>query len=650
MTPALPRWWREPWWARVTLAAILVAFAILTTWNLARGGDFSFYEASARSMSQSWQALLFGAFDPAATVTLDKLSGFAVPQALSVHLFGMSTSALALPQVIEGLVTVFACSLIGLRWRGRAVGLVAAGAAASTPIFVSMFGHPMEDGLLTMSLTVAVLWWQRAVLTMRWWPLLCAGLFIGVGFQAKMMQAWFVVPALLLGTVIAVGGSWPRRLGRAFALLASTVLASLSWMLMMQLVPANSRPFVDGSTDNDVFAMVFGYNGIDRLFPNAIEGAVRSGGGAGSASEASAGATKLIDPMYLGQIGWLYPAAAVGVALGVWSGVQMWRRRHTPPDHPRGAASRSATDSATFLVLMVWLATGVVILSAARMPHTAYLSAIGVQLALLAAVAVDEAVRLREAPGLARRLVLPALALVQLSWCLVLAVVTSMPRPLWIAMIVVTAGMCVVVLLGAFRAPWRRRLGRTIAIAGAVGVLAGPALYAVQVLDAARDGSGGDAYVGVKHEDPRVAGNAAFRPSPPQLWGGAPGITPAVVELVAASRAAGGGHEGAPLFLTDAWSIAAPVIDATGDEVLTDGGYSGQAVVFTAAEVTAKIRAGLHLIVVKDHAPKDDPVASAVHAGSCRTVRSWPAPAEVGHAGKSSSGGGAGGFTLYSCS
>jgi 4-amino-4-deoxy-L-arabinose transferase-like glycosyltransferase len=89
---------------------------------------------------------------------------------------------------------VFACALIGLRWRGRAVGLMAAAAAASTPIFVSMFGHPMEDGLLTMSLAVAVLWWQRAVLTKRWWPLLWAGLFIGVGFQAKMMQAWFVLP------------------------------------------------------------------------------------------------------------------------------------------------------------------------------------------------------------------------------------------------------------------------------------------------------------------------------------------------------------------------------------------------------------------------------------------------------------------------
>lgn len=642
MTPALPRWWREPWWARVTLAAILVAFTVLTAWNLARGGDFSFYEASARSMSQSWQALLFGAFDPAATVTLDKLGGFAVPQALSVRLFGMSTSALALPQVIEGLVTVFACALIGLRWRGRAVGLMAAAAAASTPVFVSMFGHPMEDGLLTMSLAVAVLWWQRAVLTKRWWPLLWAGLFIGVGFQAKMMQAWFVLPALLIGTLIAVGGRWPQRLARVGALLGSALLASLSWMLMMQLVPAASRPFVDGSTDNNVFAMVFGYNGIDRLFPNAIDGAVRSGGGTETASGAAAAATKLIDPLYLGQIGWLYPAALFGVGLGVWSLVRTWRGRSRP--RPVSPAT------AMFVVLVVWLVTGAAILSAARMPHTAYLSAIGVQLALLAAFAVDEAVRLRRAPGRAGRLVLPMLTVVQLSWCVVLAVVTRMPRPLWIAMIAVTAGMCALVIAGTLRTPWRRRLGRTIALAAAVAVLAGPALFAVQVVDAARDGSGGDAYVGVKHDDPRAAVTASFRPSPPQVWGGAPGITPPLVELVAAARAAGGGRDGAPLFLTDSWSIAAPVIDATGDEVLTDGGYSGQAVVFTAAEITAKIRAGVHLIVVRDHAPKGDQVANAVRAASCRTLHTWPSAPAGSHTTSTSSGGGAGGFTLYSCS
>lgn len=110
-----PRWTQQPRHERLTLAAIIVLGAVLTSWNLARGGDSEFYAAAARSMSESWPAFLSGAFDPGATVTLDKLAGFAVPQALSVRVFGMSTAALALPQVLEGIVTVWAVSLVGLR-------------------------------------------------------------------------------------------------------------------------------------------------------------------------------------------------------------------------------------------------------------------------------------------------------------------------------------------------------------------------------------------------------------------------------------------------------------------------------------------------------------------------------------------------------
>ncbi len=99
------------------------------------------------------------------------------PQALSIRLFGMSISAIALPQVIEGVVTIVACAVLALRWGGRGAGLLAAAAAASTPIFVSMFAHPMEDGLLTMALAVALVWWQRAVLTANggpWWSVRCS--------------------------------------------------------------------------------------------------------------------------------------------------------------------------------------------------------------------------------------------------------------------------------------------------------------------------------------------------------------------------------------------------------------------------------------------------------------------------------------------
>ncbi len=65
-----------------------------------------YYAAAVRSMSMSLHNFIFAAFDPAATVTIDKLPGALWVQALSVWLFGAHTWALVLPQVIEGTLTV----------------------------------------------------------------------------------------------------------------------------------------------------------------------------------------------------------------------------------------------------------------------------------------------------------------------------------------------------------------------------------------------------------------------------------------------------------------------------------------------------------------------------------------------------------------
>lgn len=645
-TPALSRWWREPWWARLLLALILFCSAALTAWNLGRGVDFAFYEASARSMSESWRALLFGAFDPAATVTLDKLSGFAVPQALSVRLFGMSTAALALPQVIEGLMTVFACALVGLRWMGRSTGLVAAAAAAVTPIFVSMFGHPMEDGLLTMALAVALVWWQRAVLTARWWPLLMAGLFIGIGFQAKMAQAWFPLPALVVGTVLAVAGPWRRRLGAAVVLAGSALAASLSWMLLIQLTPQASRPFVDGTTDDDVFAMVFGYNGVDRFLSDAVPGAVHVAAAAQSPAGELATLTKLVDPLYMTQIGWLYPAALVGVLWGLW---RWWRPGRGAPT--AGERRRRAL----FVVLVVWLLTSAAVLSAARMPHAAYLAAIGVQLALLSAFAVSEALRVRASASPVERAMLPGLISLQAGWAVLLAIWGGTPIPLTVAIVGVSVAGVLAVALGASAPRAARRVAIPVAISAIAAVLAGPALYSVQALDGSRDGSGIEAYVGVKPTRAHVTPET-FAISPPDPWGGAPQIDLEQTQLLAAVRAAGGGADGSPLFMTDSWSLAAPIIDATGQEVLADGGYTGQAPVFTAEQVRQRIADGVHLVVLRDGAAVRDPMAEVVHSDACGVVASWSAHRE--EAVSSSPGGRGqelaratrGGFTLYACS
>ncbi|WP_420123406.1 ArnT family glycosyltransferase [Nakamurella sp.] len=705
---ALARWWREPRWARVSLVVILVGTAVGLSWNLARGGDFSFYEASARSMSGSWHALLFGAFDPDATVTLDKLSWFAIPQALSIDLFGMSTSSVALPQVIEGLITVWACAVIGLRWAGRSAGLVAAAAAATTPIFLSMFAHPMEDGLVTMALAVALLWWQRAILTGRWWPLLLAGLFVGIGFQAKMMQAWFILPALVIGTLVASPEPARRVVARTGALVGVAVAASLAWITAIQLTPAADRPYIDGSTDNNVFAMVFGYNGIGRFIPSAVPGAVgyhASGGGehvtttaasstahlastlpAAAAPEGPAPQTvfKLLEPLYGSQVGWLYPVAIAGVVLGVrrWWPAAV-RRRAAPAaaadpgaaagtgdgPRPNRAIRADRTGWAMLLVLVIWLLTAAAVLTAARVPHTAYVAAIGVQLVLLAAVGLAEAVRLLRSPRLAARLVLTGLLVVQTAWSGWLAVGSGTPWVLIGAMAALAVTGIVVAALAAVRS-WfvptaaesapesapgsapdpapdsapaaRRGWARAVPVVAAVALLAGPACFSVQVLDAYRDGSGSDASVGTRGT---TGSNVGFAVSAPDIWGGRETMLPAVAQLRDRARAAGGGQDGAPLFVSDWWAISASIIDATGDSVLTDGGYSGQVPVFTTADLDAMVASGRNrLFVVKDGAPAGDPVQQTVHHDGCIALQSWTASADAKHTDLDT------GFTLYRCS
>lgn len=137
--------------------------AFLYAWHLSDAGLAPFYSTAVKSMSESWKAFFYGAFDPAATVTIDKLAGSFLPQALSARIFGFHAWSLALPQVIEGVVSVLVMYRVVRRWVGAAPGLIAAGIFAITPIAASMFGHSMEDGALTMCLVLAADSYQLAV-------------------------------------------------------------------------------------------------------------------------------------------------------------------------------------------------------------------------------------------------------------------------------------------------------------------------------------------------------------------------------------------------------------------------------------------------------------------------------------------------------
>ncbi|MGV9883555.1 glycosyltransferase family 39 protein [Streptomyces sp. NPDC003006] len=270
------KFWRsppdQPSWARPALLGIAALAGLLYAWNITSSGLAPYYSLAARSMSESWKAFLFTTVDPAATLTMDKIGGFLWPQALSARVFGFHDWALTLPQCIMGVISVLVMYRVVRRWQGPAAGLLAAGLLTVTPVAASMFGHAMMDGSLTMCLVLAADQYQKAVGTARLRPLLLSALWIGIGFQMKMMEAWIIVPALCVGYLVAAPVRLRKRLGQLAVAGVVLLSVSLSWVALLTFTPANDRPYVDGSTNDSAAAMVFGYNGFNRLHAGLIDG------------------------------------------------------------------------------------------------------------------------------------------------------------------------------------------------------------------------------------------------------------------------------------------------------------------------------------------------------------------------------------------
>jgi 4-amino-4-deoxy-L-arabinose transferase-like glycosyltransferase len=449
--PPRPRWalWRspegQPAWARPALLGIAAVAALLYARNLTQAGLAPFYSVAVKSMSVSWKAFFYGAFDPGATITIDKLAGSFLPQALSARIFGFHPWSLALPQVIEGVVSVLVMYRVVRRWAGPVPGLLAAGIFAVTPIAASMFGHSMEDGALTMCLVLAADSWQRAVMEGRLRSLCWAGVWVGIGFQAKMLQAWIILPALGLGYLLAAPAGLGRRLWHLSVAGLVMLAVSLSWIALYTFTPAADRPYVDGSTNNSAVAMVFGYNGVERFgisFPGSVAAFGGGGGGAARVAEApaelggaptttapggarynaggflglSGGWTKLIDNRFGPEIGWLYPLALLALIAGL-----AWR----------GRARRTDQLRAGLVMWGLWLVTfGAIYSKMGNIPHTAYMASLAPPLAALSGTGIVLFWRWYRS---ASRLwwLLPLAIAVQVAWAWYLRPVPWPSRCLW---------------------------------------------------------------------------------------------------------------------------------------------------------------------------------------------------------------------------
>ncbi|MFW0783796.1 glycosyltransferase family 39 protein [Gordonia sp. CPCC 206044] len=317
-------------WSPFALAGLLTATAFLYLWNLAASGYANtFYAAAAQAGSQSWTAWLFGSLDSANFITVDKPPASLWVTGLSVRIFGMNSWAVLAPQALMGVASV-ALMYCAMRRtfrnpvHGTAAGLIAGAVLAFTPAAALMFRFNNPDALLVLLMVAAGYCLIRAIGTNsgRWLALV--GVALGFAFLTKMLQGLLVLPAFGLAYLLFANTGWLKRIGHLVGATVALVVSAGWFVLVTMLVPASSRPYIGGSTNNTFMDLVWGYNGVGRISGGSGPGGGGGPGGgqAGGSFGGATGLNRLFGSEMGNEISWLLPVALLALVFAVYLGLR----------------------------------------------------------------------------------------------------------------------------------------------------------------------------------------------------------------------------------------------------------------------------------------------------------------------------------------
>jgi 4-amino-4-deoxy-L-arabinose transferase-like glycosyltransferase len=461
----------EPAWARPALILLLLFTAAAYTWDLSASGYAnSFYAAAVQAGTKSWKAFFFGSLDSSNFITVDKPPASLWVMAISGRIFGFSSWSMLVPQALEGVAAVALLYSSIKRWFGAGAGLLAGALLAITPVTALMFRFNNPDALLVCLLVAGAYCLTRAIEAAgtRW--VIAAGTMIGLAFLAKMMQAFLVLPAFALVYMLAAPTGLPRRIAQTLAGAVAILISCGWWVAIVALWPVGSRPFIDGSPDNNIFNLITGYNGLGRIFGSSGPG----GGGGGANFSGATGPLRLFDAEMGAQASWLIPAALLALVIGLWSS-----RRAPRTDRTRAA----------LLLWGGWLLVSAIVFSfGSGVIHTYYTVALTPAIAALVAIVAPRLWRERHA--LHARILLGLAVLLTASWSWVLLDRTP-GWETWLRVLIPVSAVIAIVLL--LMAPSLRALGRRASLATAVlmllACLAGPLAYSAETISTAHTGS-----------------------------------------------------------------------------------------------------------------------------------------------------------------
>ena len=417
-------------WESIGLLTIILLALALRLYGLEHNGwGAEYYTAAVRSMAINWHNFFFCAFDPTGFISVDKPPVALWLQVAAIKLFGFHPLSVLLPQVLEGVASVWVLFHLVRRNFSAAAALLAAVFLAITPVFVAVNRTNNTDSCLVLVLLLAAWALMKAAEEGNRWLLLLSMSLIGLAFNTKMLAAFIVLPTFVLIYFVGAPPKWQRRF--VDLMLAAVVLTvtSLPWVLTYELTPADSRPFIGGSTKNSMLELIVGYNGIGRLISwskqtqisgNGPETARTDGEDIPQVAEATApvepkprnilqrlfvntptGPLRLASGQPAAQTGWLLPLAIMALLIGFF---QSPFRRPFSPAH------------LVLLFWFCWIVTYVVVYSSAGgIMHFYYLSTMAPALAALAGIGLASLWDYYRREGLSK-LLLPAALLITAVW------------------------------------------------------------------------------------------------------------------------------------------------------------------------------------------------------------------------------------------
>ncbi len=468
----------EPAWVLPSLLGVTGLSAALYVWNLAANGFANtYYSAAALAASKSWSAWFFGSLDAGNFITIDKPPLSTMLMGLSVRLFGLSSWSILLPQALAGVLTVALLFAIVRRSFGPVAAVIAAVVMALTPAAVLIFRFNNPDALLTLLLVAAAGALLRALdrASLRWTAL--AGALVGFAFLTKYLEAYLVLPGFAFVYLVSATATLRRRIAGLIVALVAVVAASGWWVAIVQMIPLGSRPFIGGSTTGSPLDLIFGYDGLGRIFGSAGPGSGGGGGGSGGGFGGAVGLLRLFNAEFFGQIAWLIPLALASLAVGLWL-----RRRAGRTD--RGLAAYLLWGSTA-------LTQGLVFSFMSGVIHSYYAVALAPGIAVLVGAGLSDLWALRTRTSLGA-IVLGAAFIGTALWGMVLLERTPDFVPALGPAAVALAAAASAVLLVASAPRLQTTLRRAAPAAAALGLAAAllaPAAYSLATVQSPVTGS-----------------------------------------------------------------------------------------------------------------------------------------------------------------